>query len=283
MYTPKGPILDYGSLDLLEQVLEHLENLARETRALFVKIDPDVLVGTAEGEAVMALLRRRGWGFSQEQIQFRNTMLVDLGLSPDEILAGMKSKWRYNTRLAVRKGVVIRRGGLEDLPLLYRMYAETSVRDGFVIRSHEYYTDAWGSFIRAGLAQPLIAEVEAKPVAMVVLFRCGHIAWYVYGASLDVHREKMPNHLLQWEAMRWAQEQGCTVYDMWGAPEVLDESDPLWGVYRFKQGFGGQLVRHIGAWDYPVSRPGYWLYAKVMPQVLTMMRWRHWRRSAAGQ
>jgi peptidoglycan pentaglycine glycine transferase (the first glycine) len=104
----------------------------------------------------------------------------------------------------------------------------------------------------------------------------------VYGASRSVHREKMPNHLLQWEAMRWAQEQGCTVYDMWGAPEVLDDSDPLWGVYRFKQGFGGQLVRYIGAWDYPVSRPGYWLYVKVMPQVLAMMRWRHWQRSTSG-
>ena len=282
MYTPKGPILDYGSPDLFEQVLEYLEDLATEKRALFIKIDPDVQVNSAEGEAVMVVLRRRGWQFSQEQIQFRNTMLVDLGLDPDELLAAMKSKWRYNTRLAVRKGVAVRRSGLDDLPLLYRMYAETSTRDGFVIRSQEYYSDAWGSFMRAGLAQPLIAEVDGKPVAMVIIFRCGHTAWYVYGASRSVHREKMPNHLLQWEAMRWAQGQGCTVYDMWGAPEVLNDSDPLWGVYRFKQGFGGQLVRYIGAWDYPVSRPGYWLYSKVMPRILATMRWRHWRRSAAG-
>jgi peptidoglycan pentaglycine glycine transferase (the first glycine) len=282
MYTPKGPILEYGESDLLEQILERLEGLATDKHALFIKIDPDVQVDTPEGEAVMAVLRSRGWRFSREQIQFRNTMLVDLGLSPDELLAAMKSKWRYNTRLAVRKGVVVHRSGPDDLPLLYRLYAETSTRDGFVIRSQEYYLDAWGSFMRAGLAQPLIAEVEGEPVAMVILFRCGHVAWYVYGASRSVHREKMPNHLLQWEAMRWAQEQGCTVYDMWGAPEVLDDSDPLWGVYRFKQGFGGQLVRYIGAWDYPVSRLGYWLYAKVMPQVLAMMRWRHWQRSASG-
>jgi lipid II:glycine glycyltransferase (peptidoglycan interpeptide bridge formation enzyme) len=99
----------------------------------------------------------------------------------------------------------------------------------------------------------------------------------MYGASRAVHREKMPNHLLQWEAMRWAREQGCTVYDMWGAPDVPDELDPLWGVYRFKQGLGGEFVRHIGAWDFPVSRIGYWLYAGVMPRVLAAMRWRHWR------
>ena len=155
MYTPKGPILDYGSPDLFEQVLEYLEDLATEKRALFIKIDPDVQVNSAEGEAVMVVLRRRGWQFSQEQIQFRNTMLVDLGLDPDELLAAMKSKWRYNTRLAVRKGVAVRRSGLDDLPLLYRMYAETSTRDGFVIRSQASlrWTESpwrWSSYSVAG-------------------------------------------------------------------------------------------------------------------------------------
>jgi peptidoglycan pentaglycine glycine transferase (the first glycine) len=171
---------------------------------------------------------------------------------------------------------------LDDLPLLYEMYVETSIRDGFVIRPKDYYHDTWGTFIEAGLAQPLVAEVGGEPVAMVIIFRFAQRAWYVYGASRAVHREKMPNHLLQWEAMRWAQEQGCAVYDMWGAPEVPDESDPLWGVYRFKQGFGGEFVRHIGAWDFPVSRLGYWLYTVVMPNLLAAMRWHHWHRSATS-
>lgn len=286
MYVPKGPALDYGDIALLEQVLGNLEDAARWRKAWFAKIDPDVQADTAEGEAVMETLRRRGWRASHEQVQFRNTILLDLTSSPDELLAAMKSKWRYNVRLAMRKGVTVRRGRLADLSLLYEMYAETAIRDGFVIRPEEYYHDAWGNFIEAGLAQPLIAEVAGEPLAMVLIFRfppagfsagAGR-AWYMYGASRSVHREKMPNHLLQWEAMRWAREQGCTVYDMWGAPEALDESDPLWGVYRFKQGFGGQLVRHIGAWDYPASPLGYWLYSSVMPRVLRAMRWLYWRR-----
>jgi lipid II:glycine glycyltransferase (peptidoglycan interpeptide bridge formation enzyme) len=86
----------------------------------------------------------------------------------------------------------------------------------------------------------------------------------------------MPNHLLQWEAMRWARERGCAVYDMWGAPDKLSETDPMWGVYRFKQGFGGNLAQHIGAWDYPASRSLYWLYTVAMPRVLDLMRRRHW-------
>jgi len=283
MYVPKGPALDYGDTALMEQVLAHVETTARQERALFVKIDPDVRVDTAAGEAVVGMLRRRGWCASHEQIQFRNTVLLDLTRSPDELLAAMKSKWRYNVRLAARKGVTVRRGTLADLPLLYEMYAETAARDDFVIRPEAYYHGAWGAFIEAGLAQPLIAEVEGEPVAMVLIFHFPSTslrtgagrAWYMYGASRAIHREKMPNHLLQWEAMQWAREQGCTVYDMWGAPDVLDESDPLWGVYRFKQGFGGEFVRHIGAWDFPVSLLGYWLYAGVMPRLLAAMRWRH--------
>ena len=94
----------------------------------------------------------------------------------------------------------------------------------------------------------------------------------MYGASRGLHRNLMPNHLLQWEAMRWAKAQGCTVYDMWGAPDVLDESDPMWGVYRFKEGFGGQFVRHIGAYDYPVSRLLYQFYTVTVPHYLEMLR-----------
>jgi lipid II:glycine glycyltransferase (peptidoglycan interpeptide bridge formation enzyme) len=90
----------------------------------------------------------------------------------------------------------------------------------------------------------------------------------------------MPNHLLQWEALRWARSQGCTVYDWWGAPDELSESHPMWGVYRFKEGFGGKFTAHIGAWDYPVSRLRYWVYTVAMPRVLDVMRRRH-RRSIA--
>ena len=277
MYVPKGPAFDHADRSLLARVLSDLERLARERRALVVKIDPDVRADTPAGGAVVALLRERGWLASAEQVQFRNTLLLDLTPSLDAILARMKSKWRYNVRLATRRGVTVRLGGVEDLPLLYRMYQETSQRDRFIIRPESYYRDAWGSFVEAGLAQPLIADVEGEPVAMVVLFRFGRRAWYMYGASRTAHRDRMPNHLLQWEAIRWAKAQGCTIYDLWGAPDELDESDPMWGVYRFKQGFGAEFVRHIGAYDYPVSRWDYWLYTTLAPRALALMRWRHWR------
>jgi lipid II:glycine glycyltransferase (peptidoglycan interpeptide bridge formation enzyme) len=280
MYVPKGPILDYGDQPLLNRVLGRLETIARRERALFIKIDPDVERGTDEGEDVVASLQRRGWRRSEEEIQFRNTVLLDLTPSLDDLMMGMKSKWRYNVRLARRKGVTVQHGTRADLPMLYDMYQESADRAGFVIRPESYYQDAWGSFMEQGLAQPLIAEVEGEPVAMVIVYRFGRQAIYMYGASLSLHRDKMPNNLLQWEAIRWAKERGCSVYDMWGAPDELDESDPMWGVYRFKIGFGGEFVEHIGAWDYATSRLGYDLYQVAMPRVLAAMRWLHWRRTS---
>jgi lipid II:glycine glycyltransferase (peptidoglycan interpeptide bridge formation enzyme) len=184
----------------------------------------------------------------------------------------MKQKTRYNIRLAARKGVAVRVGTVADLDLLYRMYAETSVRDGFVIRLPRYYSDAWGAFIAAGLAQPFIASVGAEPVAALIVFRYGGTATYMYGMSTEAHREKMPNHLLQWEAITWARRQGCAVYDFWGAPDEFDPADPLWGVWKFKEGFGGSLVRTLGAWDYVASPFGYRLYTGLLPRLLGLMR-----------
>jgi len=274
-YVPKGPAIDHGDAEAWEAVLSHLEALARSRRAVFIKIDPDV---NGAATAVIDCLLRRAWQPSTEQIQFRSTMTLDLTQEEDALLAQMKSKWRYNIRLAGRKGVWVESGTSEDLPILYEMYRETSVRDGFVIRPYDYYRDAWGSFIEGGLAQPLIARVGETAVAMVIVFRFGDQAWYMYGASRDQHRDRMPNHLLQWQAICWAKSMGCTVYDFWGAREELVEGDPMWGVYRFKQGFGAGLVQHIGAYDFVNSRFWYWVYTVMMPRLLSLMRRRYWVR-----
>jgi lipid II:glycine glycyltransferase (peptidoglycan interpeptide bridge formation enzyme) len=235
------------------------------------------------GQAVLADLRRRGWLFSADQIQFRNTVLIDLSPPEDELLARMKQKTRYNIRLAAKKSVMVRVGNKNDLPLLYKMYAETSIRDGFVIREEGYYQTVWQTFMQSQIdnrqssipqAEPLIAEVDGEPVAAIFVFYFANRAYYIYGMSREAHREKMPNYLLQWEAMRRAKSAGCRVYDLWGAPDIFDESDSMWGVFRFKEGLGGQVVRTLGAWDF-TSRPlWYKMYAQVIPRVLDVLRLR---------
>jgi len=283
MYVPKGPLLDWSDRRLRWQVLEDLRALARQQGAIFIKIDPDVPLGAGVpgepgasddplGKQVVSEIQARGWRFSGEQIQFRNTVLVDLTPSEEQLLANMKQKTRYNVRLAGRKGVEVRPGGLDDLELLYRMYAQTSVRDGFVIRDASYYQKVWSLFIQAGMAEPLIAEVKREPVGAVVIFRHAGQAWYLHGMSLEAHRKRMPNYLLQWEAMRRARQAGCREYDLWGAPDTFDESDSMWGVYRFKDGFGGRVVRTMGAWDLPLRPLVYRFYTQALPRILNLLR-----------
>jgi len=117
--------------------------------------------------------------------------------------------------------------------------------------------------MEAGLAHALIAEFEGKAIAHVILLHFARTCWYFYGASANEERERMPNYLLQWEAMRWAKGQGYAVYDMWGAPDTFDESDSMWGVFEFKRGFPGVVRRHIGAWDYAPYPPLYWGYTQA--------------------
>jgi lipid II:glycine glycyltransferase (peptidoglycan interpeptide bridge formation enzyme) len=295
LYAPKGPLLDWTNVPLRNRVLNDLQAFARKQGGIFLKVDPDVVLGTGipaseeditdqHGQAVMSELKRRGWRFSADQIQFKNTVLIDLSASEEELLARMKQKTRYNIRLAEKKGVALRIGKQEDLGMLYQMYAETSVRDGFVIRDEAYYRIVWELFMAGRewsmvggplslpFAEPLIAEVDGEPVAAIFVFYFAGRAYYVYGMSREAHREKMPTYLLQWEAMKRAKAKGCAIYDLWGAPDVFAETDSMWGVYRFKEGLGGEVVRTLGAWDFAPNPFWYKLYSEFIPRILDIMR-----------
>ncbi|MBM4428160.1 MAG: peptidoglycan bridge formation glycyltransferase FemA/FemB family protein, partial [Chloroflexi bacterium] len=287
-YAPKGPLMDWMNESLRKRVLDDLQSFAKKQGAIFLKLDPDVVLGRGvpasvdevtenSGQAVMSDLKRRGWVESSDQIQFRNTVMVDLSASEEEILMRMKQKTRYNVRLAEKKGVSLRVGKLEDLGMLYKMYAETSVRDGFVIRDEEYYMTVWKLFMSSTAhgqpsTVPLIAEVDGEAVAAIFLFMFAGRGYYVYGMSRNAQREKMPSYLLQWAAMKHAKAHGCLTYDLWGAPDVFDESDSMWGVYRFKEGLGSDVVRTLGAYDFAPSKFWYSMYSDVMPRVLNFMR-----------
>ncbi len=283
MYVSKGPALAYEDHDLAALVLNHLQQMARSEMAIWLKIDPDVIAATgvpaepddqpnAVGTAITNLLSGRGWRFSDDQVQFRNTITLDLTQSQEALLAAMSQSTRRKVRIAEREGISIRVGRAADLSTLYDLYRITGERDQFLIRPASYYEQAWRTFIEAGLAHPLIAYDQGKPIAHVILFHFGRKCWYFYGASSNESRDKMPNYLLQWEAMKWAQSQGYSTYDMWGAPDEFVESDSMWGVYNFKRGFHGTVVRHIGAWDYAPYPPLYTAYTRLMPRVIAWMR-----------
>lgn len=283
LYVPRGPLLEWKDKYRRSRILDELQSICKREHAIMIKIDPDVVIGRgipgseddrpdADGQALLEELKARHWVFSNEQIQFCNTVQLDLSGSEETWLGRMKQKFRYNLNLAKRKGVSVRQARLNDLPVLYRMYLETSVRDDFVIRSEDYYMKVWQTFINMGTADGLVAEVDGEIVSGLFLFHFGKKAWYLYGMSTINHREKMPNHLLQWEAMRLAKAKGCTIYDLWGAPEVFDETDSMWKVFRFKEGMGGDVIRTLGAWDYAPNPRLYSLYTRILPKLLDIMR-----------
>ena len=283
LYVPRGPLMEWDNDELRERVLADLTAFGKEQKALFIKIDPDVPLsfgepGTAEfrenaaGQKLLACYRQHGWVHSPQQIQFANSVWIDTEPGPDELLAAMKQRTRYKVRLAEKKGVAVRRGGPNDFEALADLYAVTSRRDGFLIREKAYYLDVWKRFFSAGMLTPLIAEVEGESVAAVMIFVTGETARYVYGMSGPDHREKMPNYLLQWEAIKLAKEKGCRIYDLWGAPDEFTEKDRMWGVYQFKRGLGGEVVITPGAWDLPLRKTGYDLFVHSLPKFLGMLK-----------
>ncbi len=265
-YVPRGPLVDWDRPEETAELLAALSERARAHRAVVLILEPDLPDNPRARDRLAALgLRPSPLG----SIQPRRTLVVDIGRREEEILAAMKPKTRYNIRLAERKGVTVWEGTEADLPAFHQLMAWTAARDQFAVHSPAYYERAYRLFVPTGRARLLMAGVEGEPVAALMVFALGRRAWYFYGASGDAHREKMPTYRLQWEAIRWARAQGCAEYDLWGVPDEDEErleaeftrrQDGLWGVYRFKRGFGGRLVRTVGAWERPLRPLLYRLY-----------------------
>ncbi len=266
-YVPKGP-LGQGWRSLWPEV----DRVCRRRRAIFLKVEPDCW------DSDLAAIEPDMAGFiPSTPIQPYRSAVVSLQGSEDDWLARMKQKTRYNIHLAQRKGVVVRPGSA--VRSFHELMTVTGRRDGFGVHSLKYYQRAYDLFAMESHCNLLEADFEGKLLAALMVFTWGQRAWYFYGASSDEERNRMPTYLLQWEAMRWAASQGCLEYDLWGVPDVDEaeleqkfagRSDGLWGVYRFKRGFGGEIRRTAGAWD-----------RVYMPALYRFFRW--WTSKRGGE
>ncbi len=253
-YIPRGPVGEGDWQGLWPEV----DAVCQAEKTVFLRVEPDVWEPVA---ADFAPTHLPGFKPSNQTIQPPNTVLVDLQGSEEDLLARMKSKTRYNIRLAERKEVLVQRS--TDVAGFFKMMQTTGERDAFGIHNQNYYQRAYDLFSAQDACTLLIASWQDQPLAGLMAFAQGDTAWYFYGASTNQERNRMPTYLLQWEAMRWARSKGCHTYDLWGIPDqpestleekFTDRADGLWGVYRFKRGFGGEIRRTIGAWD-RVYRP----------------------------
>jgi peptidoglycan pentaglycine glycine transferase (the first glycine) len=279
-YIPHGPLVDWRDDEQVAVLLNQLDFAAYEHRAGLVKIEPMLWQEEMPPQEWQALCDRHNLVAPGDTIQPPRTMVVDLRPGEEQILQAMKQKTRYNIRLAERKGVVVREGTATDLPIFNGLMAITAERDSFGVHQPDYYRTAYELFAPDNAAL-FLAEYERTPLAAIMVFTHGSRAAYFYGASSNEQRQRMPAYALQWEAMRWAKARGCTEYDLWGVPDYPEEqleaaftgrSDGLWGVYRFKRGFGGELMRTVGSADRVYSRLLYRLY-----------QWRRGRGEGAGE
>lgn len=254
MYAGRGPVCDICDTETLRELTDGAKALAKRYKAYTLKIDPDVLVEDAEFIARMESLGYKrldtGKNFSGIQPRFVFRLYLN-GRNQEELMESFHSKTRYNIRLAERKGVRVEIKGKEAAGDFSDLMMETGVRDGFVVRNREYFEnmmDNLGEHCRLYMAYS-----GDTPIAGTLAIHYGDKVWYLYGASSNNHRNLMPNYLLQWNMIQWAQELGCRVYDFRGVSGDLSEDNPLYGLYRFKKGFNGDFTEFAGEFDYVFS------------------------------
>lgn len=266
-YVPRGPIVGRGAQ--LEEALAKLASLARERRAIFLKVDPEI-----EAEHSLAPLRAAGFRRGPDIQPVIATLELDLAPEEDALFAALEKDTRWSVRQAEKRGVNIRdAGGDDDLRALYELYVETGQRAGFITRTWDYYRRMWGTLVAAGHAKVRLAEKDGKPVAGALVWRCGEREVYQSAATNDAGRSAYAAYGLLWRCIIEARKGGARRFDFGGIPvDVTRKDDPMYGPYQFKKGFGGVPRRFVGAHDAVPNELAYRAFAVAEPMYTAALR-----------
>jgi peptidoglycan pentaglycine glycine transferase (the first glycine) len=285
-YIPFGPLVDWSNISQVKALFKFIDRSTRKHRAVFCKIEPGYEVDSA-------VLNSLHYRLSPQTVQPPRTLILDIGgrdsagdrIDTEKILARMNQGTRRNIRKSEKLGVQVREGTRTDVDSFNRLIQTTSTRQNFGVHVPEYYEQIYKLLIQqksgaTATPSPIKAALlmgsytdgnsgESKDLAGVFVFALGKYAWYPYGASSNEEKQRMASYAVQWAAIEWAREQGATTYDMYGIPDEKvdylerhfeERDDGLWGVYRFKRGWGGRVVRTVGAWDRVYNPLVYWAY-----------------------
>ena len=263
MYASRGPVCDIHDIAVLKQLTDGAKELGKKYNAIVLRIEPDVLKSDKTFRDIVTNL---GYKIKddakdfKDEIQPRFVMQLNIkNKTEEEILAGFKQKWRYNVRLAQKKGVVIKEGKREDLKDFHKIMLTTGERDNFITRPLSYFEKMYDC-LGPDHMKLLMAYYEDKPISGVIPIFYGNKTWYLYGASSNEHRNLMPNYLLQWEMIKMAIARHDDIYDFRGVVGNVEKTHPQYGLYRFKQGFGADLIEWIGEIYMPFKPITYKLY-----------------------
>ena len=263
MYSARGPVCDLYDEEIIKDLREGANLLAKKYKAFVLRVEPDIL---KSDEEFRKIITKNGFKIKddskdfKDEIQPRFVFRLNLkGKTEEEIFAEFHQKTRYNVRLATKKGVVIKEGTREDLKEFHKIMIETGERDNFIIRSLEYFEKMYDEMAPNHM-KLLMAYYDDKPISGIIPIMYGNKVWYLYGASSNSHRNLMPNYLLQWTMIQEAIKMGADMYDFRGVSGVVDESHPQYGLYRFKKGFNAEFTEFIGEIYVPYKPLIYKLY-----------------------
>lgn len=269
IYVPRGPIGDIYTEEVMKELTTKLRELAKKVKAFVVLMEPDIKV---DDEKFINIAKKLGYKINsnsksfREEIQARHNLRLNLrDKTEDEVFNSFASKTRYNIRLSTKKGVEIKELGKDGIEEFYELLKITGNRDGFIIRPIEYYKELFKYF--DGLTV-LIAYYENTPIAGIMPLTYGNKTWYLYGASSNLHRNVMSTYLLQWEAIKIAMKNNSILYDFKGFSYKDGKPD---GLYRFKSGFGTELVELIGEVNLEIKPLKYKLF-KTSKKLYTTLR-----------
>lgn len=259
-YLPMGPYLTEPSAEAA--LWSALDACARRHRAAFLKWEPGIYAAAPPDPTQL------GFQLSDQTVQPPNTIILDISGSDESIMARMNQGTRRKIRQSQKNDIHYYEATREQVETFTALMETTGARNEFGVHEPGYYQRAYELFVPDHAAL-ILAEHEGDSLAGIMVFAAGDTAWYLYGASSSVKRNLMASYGVQWVAIQWARSRHCTHYDMWGIPDAdpdtleaafQQRSDGLWGVYGFKRGWGGEVVRSLGAWDKVYNPLIYALY-----------------------
>ena len=273
MYGCRGPVTDLDDKETMADLIDGAKKLAKQYHSYVIKIDPDVPSSETAYTKMLEDLgfQLTGGGATFDAIQPQYVFRLNTeGKTAEELLMSLPQSTRRKVRAGAKKGVTVEIKGKEAVPDFARLMLETGVRDGFVTREASYFENMLDNL--GEHARLYMAYYEGQAIAGTLAIWYGDKVWYLYGASSNEHRNLMPNYMLQWSMIEWAVEKGCRIYDFRGVPGRVGEDHPLYGLYKFKLGFGGDYVEFVGEMDMVLSKPVNFMITKGKPVFMDLRK-----------
>ena len=273
MYGCRGPVTDLDDKETMADLIDGAKKLAKQYHSYVIKIDPDVPSSETAYTKMLEDLgfQLTGGGATFDAIQPQYVFRLNTeGKTSEELLMSLPQSTRRKVRAGAKKGVTVEIKGKEAVPDFARLMLETGVRDGFVTREASYFENMLDNL--GEHARLYMAYYEGQAIAGTLAIWYGDKVWYLYGASSNEHRNLMPNYMLQWSMIEWAVEKGCRIYDFRGVPGRVGEDHPLYGLYKFKLGFGGDYVEFVGEMDMVLNRPVNFMITKGKPVFMDLRK-----------